>query len=65
MVEISERVDGRRDALLQECVNVLLGILWNMRHAGEHQNANIRLDPLHHCSHIITIALGHQVVEEN
>jgi len=24
-----------------------------------------RLHPLHHCRHIITIALGHQVVEEN
>ena len=57
--------ERRSEAFLQKGVNVETGIFGNVWNAGEHQNANVGLDPLHGCGYVITIAVGHGIVEEN
>jgi hypothetical protein len=50
--------DHRPLAFLQERINKKRRIIWNMRHAGEHQNTDIRLDLLRHCGHITPFLSG-------
>jgi len=57
--------DRRRLPFLQKRIDMIPRTLGNMWHAGEHQNANIRLDPLHRRHNIIPVTLGHEVIEQN
>src|SRR3954470_14335117 len=55
----------RRLAFLQKSINMESRTLWNMRHAREHQNSDIRLNPLHSCGRLMAIAVGQIVIEQN
>jgi len=56
---------SRRLAFLQKGINMESRTLWNMRHAREHQNSDIRLNPLHSCGRLMAIAVGQIVIEQN